>query len=185
MEILFNSAWELFFHNDRELLESNVNERCWCGALSQAFRKVLDSSEYSDYHADVEYNRNLGQIKTIRNNSNDTIPINCDLIIHSRGHNIRQDNLIAIEMKKSNRPAHEKEEDKNRLKALTRNTFDDVWVNDGTSLPAHVCGYLLGVYIEVRHRTAVGFFEFYRDGSFYARQEFPASRSDASQSSLF
>ncbi|MEK3699087.1 hypothetical protein NYE33_19120 [Paenibacillus sp. FSL R10-2199] len=52
-------------------------------------------------------------------------------------------------MKKSTNRNSEKIKDKNRLIALTKDTFDMVWSFDGTSLLEHVCRYKLGVYYEV------------------------------------
>ena len=94
----------------------------------------------------MEYNRNNGKIKTIKNSKEEIITINCDLIIHSRGEIIEQDNLLALEMKKSTAPKEEKLKDKERLMALTKDTFDDVWPFDGKTLPEHVCRYILGIY---------------------------------------
>ena len=59
------------------------------------------------------------------------------------------DNLIAVEMKKSTRPEDEKLSDKLRLRALTKSSYDDVWSYDGKAHPEHVCGYQLGIYIEL------------------------------------
>ena len=56
------------------------------------------------YKVDVEYNRNDGALKTAIVGENSVIKsIVCDLILHSRGRIPRQDNLIALEMKKSYR----------------------------------------------------------------------------------
>jgi hypothetical protein len=60
-----------------------------------------------------------------------------------------QDNLIAVEMKKSSRPRREKEADRERLIALTADSFDNIWSFDGHTLPEHVCRYVLGVYYEI------------------------------------
>ncbi|MFZ3226816.1 MAG: hypothetical protein WA230_15065, partial [Xanthobacteraceae bacterium] len=61
---------------------------------------------------DAEYNRQQnGQIKTIIDDHAHEISVTCDLILHSLGEIIRTDNLIAIEMKKSERPKVEKDED--------------------------------------------------------------------------
>jgi hypothetical protein len=56
-------------------------------------------------------------------------------------------------MKKSDRPALDKQNDRIRLRALTKPSYDDVWVNDGTGLPKYVCGYELGLYIELNVRN--------------------------------
>ena len=91
------------------------------------------------------------------------IAINCDLIVHSRGKSLVQDNLISIEMKKEYRPLDEKNRDKVRLKALTRASFNDTWVFDGTELPAYVCRYILGIYYEIMGNGSINV-EYYRYG---------------------
>ena len=84
--------------------------------------------------------------------------------MHSRGENINQDNLIAIEMKKSNRPHKEKEEDSMRLMALTKDSYDDIWSFDGKTLPEHVCRYELGIYYEINHSQRCIDIEYYSKG---------------------
>ena len=49
--------------------------------------------------------------------------------------NVEQDNLICIEMKKSNRLEKQKVKDKNRVKILTKKSYDDVYLFDGKTLP--------------------------------------------------
>lgn len=147
---LFERANSLFVENDRDLFVSNINERTLCGALMLHLRNLIrNDPSYIGYYTDVEYNRNQGKIKTLV--QRDTFPelkilrINCDLILHSRGRHPEQDNLIAVEMKKSSRPEREKESDRDRLIALTADSFDNIWAFDGHSLPEHVCRYVLGV----------------------------------------
>ena len=67
----------------------------------------------------------------------------------SRILSIAEDNLIAIEMKKSQRCDDGKIADRDRLRAMTKSSGGGVWSNDGTVHPEHVCGYRLGVYIEI------------------------------------
>lgn len=62
---------------------------------------------------------------------------------------ITEDNLISVEMKKSERPNAEKVDDRKRSRAVTKSSFDDVWSNNGIALPEHVCGYALGAFIEL------------------------------------
>ncbi len=88
---------------------SNVNERTLCGALSQYLSSITSQTEYKNYHVDVEYNRNNGEVKTIVNDKFEVVTINCDIIIHSRGEKIKNDNLIAIEIKKSTSSQVEKQ----------------------------------------------------------------------------
>ncbi len=85
-------------------------------------------------------------------------------LLHSRGNNISQDNLIAIEMKKSSRPEDEKNKDRDRLKALTKDSYNDIWSFDGETLPEHVCRYELGVFYEVNYSKRRILIEYYRQG---------------------
>lgn len=126
-----------------------MSERNLCGSLKDHLQRAIVHSKYNKYYVDVEYNRNAGKLKTIINGELGPISICCDLIVHSRGEIIAQDNLIAIEMKRSTHPKEEKDKDKLRLKCLTKDSFNDVWSFDGKTLPDHVCRYILGVYYEL------------------------------------
>ena len=95
------------------------------------------------------------------------VVINCDLILHSRGEIVAHDNLIAIEMKKAGRPEAEKEEDRIRLRAMTKATYDNIWSNDGQTHPEHVCGYELGFFVELDSRNSTFKTEEFRDGKFF------------------
>lgn len=167
---IFETANDSFLINDRDLILSNVNERTLCTALSQHLLSTLSHTEYKKYHVDTEYNRNNGKIKTIINSELEIIPINCDLIIHNRGENIKQDNLIAIEMKKSNASKSEKQKDKNRLIALTMDTFDNVWSYDGKTFPEHICRYCLGIYYEVNIHGQNISLEYFRKGKLFSKK---------------
>ena len=90
--------------------------------------------------------------------------INPDLILHSRGEIPGRDNLIAIEMKKAQRPEMEKIQDRTRLRAMTKSNPRELWSADGITQPEHVCGYELGVYIELDVRSAAYRVEEYRAG---------------------
>ena len=92
------------------------------------------------------------------------ITIRCDIILHSRGRIPTQDNLIAIEMKRSNHPAADKEKDRMRLRAMTKVTYDGIWSADGHTLPEHVCGYVLGYYLELNAAAEEFLIEVYMDG---------------------
>ena len=147
---LFYSAFGVFLDKEAQNIIDGVSEMGLCGGLSKHIENEAKNLGLNDYHSDVEYNRKQdGQLKTIINDKMEVINIRCDLILHSRGASIAQDNLLAIEMKKSNRPMAEKNDDRERLKALTKTSFDDIWSKDGVAHPEHVCGYLLGVYLEL------------------------------------
>jgi len=57
------------------------------------------------------------------------------------------DNLIAIEIKKSNRPESEKTGDRNRLSALTKKHA--AWNYDIVDHPKHVSGYTIRAYMQL------------------------------------
>lgn len=163
---LFLKANKNFLEKDRKLLEDKVSERTLCGALMLKLYEVLKETEYSNYYVDVEYNRNKGEVKTIYNGRAEVIKVNCDLIVHSRGENTMQDNLIAIEMKKNEQPFFEKEDDRIRLSCLTKDSFDDnIWSYDGKTLPKHVCRYKIGIFYEVNLKRMSLKLEYYYQGN--------------------
>ncbi|MCH4201481.1 MAG: hypothetical protein LKF69_04295 [Bacilli bacterium] len=169
---LFNEANKIFLQENLNLLLQDVSERSLCGALQCNIHEMLRGTQFRNYYVDVEYNRNIGGksktfVKTIQGPQMEIIPIQCDLIVHSRGNNVSQDNLLALEMKKSSRPQKEKENDKIRLMCLTKNTYNpDVWTYDGTTFPEHVCGYVIGVYYEINRKKRQIKLEYYAEGKF-------------------
>ena len=103
---IFNLANNDLLNLDKHLFEINVSERTLCGALMLRLYERLKESKYSNYYVDVEYNRHNGKnpkriIKVSEESVAKEANIYCDLIVHSRGKYLEQDNLIAIEMKKS------------------------------------------------------------------------------------
>ena len=166
---MFLTSNQALIRDDMDLLDSQVSERSLCGALMLHLnRTMLQSEDFEGYYTDVEYNRNRGNIKTIkktiRGQEEQIVHVTCDLIMHSRGRHPEQDNLIAIEMKKANRPQAEKTADKERLKALTKDTFDDIWSYDGVTLPEHVCRYVIGIYYEIDFEYKTIRLEYYKQG---------------------
>lgn len=168
---VYNDLVELFLAANRNLIDSDyelflrdVSERSVCGALMIKLNGCLLKTPFHEYYTDIEYNRNKDRsVKTI---INDEIvsSITCDVIIHSRGAFIEQDNLIAIEMKKAARPRYERISDKNRLVALTKRQ-SDVWSYDGKTFPQHVCRYILGIYYEISSSFDEIYLEFYHHGN--------------------
>lgn len=166
---IFEVANANFLYKNNDLLSTEVSERTLCGALMISMNGIIKRNfkqlnRYRNYFVDIEYNRNDGRVKTIIGSNLKITTIVCDLILHSRGHNKWQDNLIAVEMKKSTRPLADKQSDHERLIALTRLT-DGVWSADGVSLPEHVCGYVLGVYYEIDFNQMTGLIEYYSKGT--------------------
>ncbi|HFK1716335.1 hypothetical protein [Bacillus cereus] len=164
---IFEEANRVFLQNQKNFILSGVSERALCGELMKYLNIEKDKTEFSTYHVDVEYNRNEGgKIKTIKNDKEKIINITCDIIVHSRGESKEQDNLIAIEMKKSTNTKIEKDKDKERLIALTKDTFDNIWSYDGETFPEHVCRYMLGVYYEINLKERIVEIEYYVKGAF-------------------
>jgi len=149
MIVVFEGANEGFLGAETKSILDGLSERNLCGSLKDHFQRAILQTRYCTYYVDVEYNRNDGKLKTIINGQLGPISITCDLILHSRGQIVSQDNLIAVEMKRNTHSKEEKDKDKLRLKCLTKDSFDDVWSFDGKVLPEHVCRYILGVYYEL------------------------------------
>ncbi len=169
LKSIFLAANNDLLRKDLLLFINEVSERTICGALMNKICDRIKRSKYSNYFVDVEYNRNKNKrIKTccirefgVRDR---IININCDLIVHSRGQNFIQDNLIAIEMKKSSRSQSEKNSDRIRLVSLTRDSFNNMYCYDGQALPEHVCRYKLGVYYEINFKKRTILLEYYYKG---------------------
>jgi hypothetical protein len=158
----FKSAVNTFFIKEGNHIRSGVSERNLCGRLAIYMENLLAEFNMTGYYADMEYNRMRdGKIKTMLDGNEKVVVINCDLIVHSRGQEI-PDNLIAIEMKKSDRPELEKQSDRTRLRALTKQ--NDVFPYDGTVFPEHVAGYRLGIYMELDIQRRMCLFEKYKGG---------------------
>lgn len=111
-----------FNHCEKYLLENNLSERCICSKFAVYLEREIKLSEYSNYEVDVEYNRGHDGICNNPKILNDK-KIVVDLIVHKRGYDeiYGYDNLICIEMKKSNdsRRAQGIIDDEERLRKLT------------------------------------------------------------------
>jgi hypothetical protein len=158
----------------QEVLEA-VNERANCGRLAIYIHEAAKAQNLpAEYVVDVEYNRKQnGEIKTILNHRLEVIRVNCDVILHSRGAVTEQDNLLAIEMKKIDQPLRSKESDRERLQALTRQNVEGMWPADGKTSPEHVCGYLLGAFIELDRDGRTCNVEYYEDGALNETVAYP------------
>lgn len=146
---LFERALAVFVKEEREHILSGISEQNMCFRLALALETERVGAELDNYKVDTEHNRNGGQLKTILDDQMHPVSIRVDIILHSRGKVPAQDNLIAVEMKRAEHPTSEKEKDRIRLRTLTKASYDDVWSADGETLPEHVCGYILGYYLEL------------------------------------
>ena len=173
MRDIFYSAFHKFLATERDNILNGVSERNLCFRLGLCLEDERRTSGLDIYFVDAEYNRQQnGQIKTILDEELQVVGITCDLILHSRGRAVLDDNLIAIEMKKSDRPNSEKLKDRVRLRALTKRSFDGVWSNDGVTHPEHVCGYHFGVFIEVHLQHGIVTVEEFEGGNMVGQNEF-------------
>ena len=90
-------AVQQLFEMDAELLVRDLHERTITGRLADHFRQ-----RFLNWHVDCEYNRDGHEIKRV--NGNIVVP---DIIVHHRG---TQDNLLVIEVKKSNTRAPDEDD---------------------------------------------------------------------------
>ncbi|WP_158664925.1 hypothetical protein [Pseudomonas sp. SWI44] len=167
---LFKRGLNEFLRVDASLIRDNAAERNLCARLGYQFEYLLREYGLAGYYADAEHNRKQhGEIKTIIRGKDEVIQVTCDLIVHSRGEQLH-DNLIAVEMAKPDKSKEENLSDRNRLIALTKQTFSDVWSNNGKTLPEHVCGYLLGAFIMVDRLKKFVSVEFFEEGESLGEQ---------------
>ena len=164
---LFEDANSLLIANDQHLIQCHASERSICASLLLHLRDVMNSDNaFAGYYVDAEYNRRSSklqvQYKTIKGPRNEIIRITCDLIVHGRGAKQENDNLIAIEMKKSDRSKRSKDRDRDRLKALT--SLADIRVIDGVEGSATVSEYVLGIYYELNLSRRSALIEYYHKG---------------------
>lgn len=165
---IFEEANQNFLEKNQLLFEAEVSERTLCGALMIEIHDIIRSrEEYQGYFVDVEYNRNRGnQVeshkKMCKKLNGENAVISCDLILHSRGQNIEEDNLIELEMKKADRRESEKKSDRERLEKITQ-PVNETCIKKG-KLPTYVCGYKLGIYYEIDFKKKIIQIEYYCEG---------------------
>lgn len=158
LKALFWAANSAFLENHVILLNRELSERCLCGALLCELNKQLERRNWKNYHADIEFNRDEDNIKCINYITDDGVSLKrifTDIIVHSRGKE-SLDNLIVLEMKKSNASKAEIDEDKARLRQLTKQ-------NSNTSLYSYA--YLLGIYYEINLDKKEIKIEFFNNGN--------------------
>jgi len=145
LQSIFINAFSLFLEKENDNILMGTSERNLCARLACILETTTHAAGLTDYIADVEYNRKQGgRIKSIINDQMQEIKITTDLILHSRGKIIDPDNLIAFEMKRIDHKDSDLENDRIRLRAMTKSSFDDIWSSDGETHPEYVCGYKIG-----------------------------------------
>lgn len=165
---LFKEANEQFLKGEKANIKRNVSERNLCQNLANYLKDNMKKYGIEGYYADTEFDRNQNMVKTIINDEMKIIAIECDLIVHSRGENIQQDNLIAIEMKKATNRKKRKE-DRKRLEYMTRNTY----YNEITfqKLPRHICRYAIGIFYDINIKAQQVNLEYYEDGKLCKKEK--------------
>ncbi|MBU2868448.1 hypothetical protein [Pacificibacter marinus] len=150
LEAIFFKSLNNFTKAEAANILNGTSERNLCSRLGFVLETEVKGAGVYGYYADVEYNRKQqGAVKTILDDQMQVVRITCDLILHSRGESILNDNLIAVEMKRLEHPNAEKRKDRIRLRAMTKSSYDDLWSADGIAHPKHVCGYVLGYFVEL------------------------------------
>jgi hypothetical protein len=166
LRAVFETSVAQFLQRETQNILNGTAERNLCACWAPLLENAAIAAGFEGYRADADYNRMLkDRVKAIMPDSGREIRIVCDLILHSRGELPGHDNLIAIEVKRSSRPEDEKESDRERLRTLTRPSFDGVWAPDGVNLPDYVCGYTLGYYVELDIDTRSFLIEEYVEGA--------------------
>lgn len=172
-ELIFEDALRAYLRAEGGSLLSDVSERNTCSRLALFMERQLADDDIEGYYADVEYNRKQrGKVKTIINGDFRVVSITADLIVHSRGELVApRDNLIAVEAKKVSRPEYEKNADRERLIAMTKEPYNGVWdFEDG--YPEHVCGYKVGVFMEIRREHEEIHLDYFKRGNMEKQKVF-------------
>jgi len=143
------NALNSLYKNDHFLLENNINERCITNKLAAYLQ-----NEFPYWHVDCEYNRFTDIVKkldlpkdTINWDDLEAKTIYPDIIIHHRNTN---DNLIVIEVKKSNSQIN-RIFDENKLIAFTKDPY------------FYQLGILINIYVG-SDSSIFPKFKFFKDG---------------------
>ena len=164
---IFYGANKKFIRDNISNIELGASEITLQGDFSQAFKEILKEMKISNYFADINYNRNKHFIKCIINDKMEFLEIFCDLIIHSRGVSLEQDNLLAIEMKKKENKK-DRLKDKKRLEIMTSDTYVDEILFE--ELPTYICRYSLGIFYDLDSKKRQIKLEFYQHGKIVGGQ---------------
>lgn len=149
---LLKKAIYILYEVDYENISLDVTERNICARLAHHLENLMREYDYNrkkqlfkKYYVDVEYNRlvdnnGVKQKKSITYPGGHNETIICDLLVHSRGKVQKQDNLLALEMKKTEND-DSIDSDHMRLMCLTSPAPDD-------SQCKCIYNTLLGVFLE-------------------------------------
>ena len=65
---VFEKASASFLKEQKDLITSNVSERCWYTPFAIYLNEEIKKNNINGYYVDTEYNRNGGKLKTIFDN---------------------------------------------------------------------------------------------------------------------
>lgn len=161
----YSAALGEFIKNDLQLLATIAHEQAIAHRIAKYLEeKVREEKVDERYVADCEYNRNGNEVKRVINRLEQVIAIRADIILHSRGTVLEQDNLVAIELKMLPAEQQELDDDRERLVIMTSRDLGEMYPWNGGRLPKYVCGYKLGIYLLFDAKKGLIYQEFYDDG---------------------
>jgi len=149
---MLKRAIKILYETDYENIKLDVTEQNICARLAHHLENLMreyDNSHirkmFKYYYVDVEYNRMVDlngkkQKKSIIFPCGIEETIICDLLVHSRGKVKKQDNLLALEMKKT-KNEDSVDSDQERLMSLISPAPND-------SQCKSMYNTLLGVFLE-------------------------------------
>lgn len=164
---IFYNANKLFIKDNIRNIELGVSEVTLQGNFSQAFKEILKEMKISNYYSEINYNKNKHFTKCIINEKMEYFDIFCDLIIHSCGENLQQDNLLAIEMKKKEN-RKDRLKDRKRLEIMTSDSYVEEILFD--ELPPYICRYSLGIFYDLDIKKRQIKLDFYQHGKLIKTQ---------------
>lgn len=164
---IFYNANKLFIKDNIRNIELGVSEVTLQGNFSQAFKEILKEMKICNYYSEINYNKNKHFTKCIINEKMEYFDIFCDLIIHSCGENLEQDNLLAIEMKKKEN-RKDRLKDKKRLEIMTSDSYVGEILFD--ELPLYICRYSLGIFYDLDVKKRQIKLDFYQHGELIKTQ---------------
>jgi len=164
---IFYNANKLFIKDSIRNIELGVSEVTLQGNFSQAFKEILKEMKIYNYYSEINYNKNKHFTKCIINEKMEYFDIFCDLIIHSCGENLEQDNLLAIEMKKKEN-RKDRLKDRKRLEIMTSDSYVGEILFD--ELPTYICRYSLGIFYDLDVKKRQIELDFYQHGELIKTQ---------------
>jgi hypothetical protein len=153
----FEAAFDDFLNAEGRSIVGGAHEQNLCGQLALRLESRKAEFGFSRYHVDTECNRMLFDVVKKIFREGESVEIRSDVVVHIKG---KCDNLIAIEVKKADRSAEghrRRENDRLRLMAMT--TPHEIGGH-----PEYVCGYKLGLFIELDRSSRTYLVEEFRNG---------------------